>query len=375
MVIFFAGGLGMASYLSRMPHVRDVLAASTGQLSLLVFALSLGSMTGMLAASHVDAWLGPRRSMLAFAVVQQGGLVVAAVGTDAGSYAAVAAGLATFGLGTGIVDVVMNVSAAAAEQARGRTVMPVFHAMFSLGTLAGAGIGSLAERYGVSMLAHLGGIVALDLLAVTLTNRWVPRPAPHADEPQGVRARLSAWTDRATLLIGVVVLGMALAEGSANDWLALTMVDGHGVDNSAGAAALGVFLGAMTLVRLLGVRLIDRYGRTPVLRVCAALAFAGLSLMIFVDDPALAFVGAGVWGAGAALGFPIGMSAAAADPRRAAARVSVVSTIGYLAFLVAPPVIGFIGEHSSLRQALLIVLVAVAAAGLLSGAVRERAAS
>lgn len=370
--VFFAGGLGMASYLSRTPHVRDLLDASTSQMSLLIVALSAGSMIGMLAASHVDAAFGARRSMLAFSTLIQAGLIVAAVGAENHSFIGVAVGLAMFGLGTGIVDVVMNVSAAAAEQSRGRTIMPIFHAMFSLGTLVGAGIASLAERFHISMTTHLGIIVAVNLVAVTTTNRWVQQPAPHADEPQGVRARLSAWTDRSTLLIGLVVLGMALAEGSANDWLALTMVDGHGVDNSAGAAALGVFLGAMTLVRLFGVRLIDRYGSVDVLRWCAALAFVGLGLMIFVDSAVVAFIGAGLWGAGAALGFPIGMSAAAEDPRRAAARVSVVSTIGYIAFLVAPPVIGFIGEHSSLRQALILVLVVVALAGLMSPAVRER---
>lgn len=370
--IFFAGGLGMASYLSRTPHVRDLLDASTSQMSLLIVALSAGSMIGMLAASHVDAAFGARRSMLAFSTLIQAGLIVAAVGAENHSFIGVAGGLAMFGLGTGIVDVVMNVSAAAAEQSRGRTIMPIFHAMFSLGTLVGAGIASLAERFHISMTTHLGIIVAVNLVAVTATNRWVQQPAPHEDEPKGVRARLSSWTDRSTLLIGLVVLGMALAEGSANDWLALTMVDGHGVDNSAGAAALGVFLGAMTLVRLFGVRLIDRYGRVDVLRWCAALAFVGLGLMIFVDSAVVAFIGAGLWGAGAALGFPIGMSAAAENPRRAAARVSVVSTIGYIAFLVAPPVIGFIGEHSSLRQALILVLVVVALAGLMSPAVRER---
>lgn len=82
-----------------------------------------------------------------------------------------------------------------------------------------------------------------------------------------------------------------------------------------------------------------------------------------------------LWGAGAALGFPLGMSAAAVDPRYAAARVGVVSTIGYIAFLVAPPVIGFLGERTGLRHALLLVLVLVAAATLLSGALRERAES
>lgn len=373
--IFFVGGLGLASYLSRTPHVRDVLGASTGAMSALIFALSAGSMIGMLLASHVDAVLGSRRTMLVFAVVVQLGLLTAALGATAGSFGLVATGLAVFGLGTGIVDVVMNVSAAAAEQRRGRTVMPVFHAMFSLGTLVGAGLGTLTERLDVPMAAHIGAVCAVNLLAELVTNRWVPPAAAGGAARQSARERLAAWREPTTLLIGVVVLGMALTEGAANDWLALTMVDGHGVDNSTAAAALGVFLAAMTAVRLVGVRLVDAFGRVPVLRCCAGAAFTGLALVILVDSAAWAFVGIALWGAGAALGFPLGMSAAADDPRHAAARVSVVSTIGYLAFLVAPPVIGVVGEHAGLRQALLIVLVTVGIAGLLSAALRERAAS
>ena len=372
-VIFFAGGLGLASCLSRTPHVRDVLDASTSQMSGLIVALSAGSMIGMLLASHVDSALGSRRAMLVFAVVIQVGLFIAAIGTGAASFLAVAVGLAVFGLGTGIVDVVMNVSAAAAEQRRGKTMMPIFHAMFSLGTLAGASLGVLSEQLDVPMTAHIGTVVVINLVAVGWTNRWVQQPTVTHDAPmQSARQRLSAWRERPTLLIGLVVLGMALAEGAANDWLALTLVDGHAVSNETAAAGLGVFLAAMTAVRLFGVKLVDAYGRVPVLRVCAGSAFAGLSLMIFVDNAIVAFIGVALWGAGAALGFPLGMSAAADDPRHAAARVSVVSTIGYLAFLVAPPVIGFVGELAGLRRALLVVLVAILLAGLLSSAVRER---
>ena len=197
----------------------------------------------------------------------------------------------------------------------------------------------------------------------------------HEAEPPKTtwRERLSVWRDPRTLLIGVIVLGMAFAEGSANDWLALAMVDGHGVDNATGAFVFGVFVTAMTVGRLVGVRVLDRYGRVPVLRGSAVLASVGLLIVIFGPNAWVAGFGVVLWGLGSALGFPVGMSAAADDPRTAAASVSAVATVGYCAFLVGPPLIGFLGEHFGLLNALLVLLVLVAAAGAVAQAAREPA--
>jgi len=167
------------------------------------------------------------------------------------------------------------------------------------------------------------------------------------------------------------VLGMAFAEGSANDWLTLAMVDGHDVSKTAGALMFGIFVTAMTIGRLSGVFLLDRFGRVPVLRGSAVLAMVGLLIVIFGPSAEIAIVGIVLWGLGSSLGFPVGMSAAADDPKTAAARVSAVATIGYCAFLVGPPVIGVLGEHFGILRALLVVLVLVVAAGLASGAARE----
>ena len=89
-------------------------------------------------------------------------------------------------------------------------------------------------------------------------------------------------------------------------------------------------------------------------------------VVIFAPVAWLAGIGVVLWGLGSALGFPVGMSAAADDPRNAAARVSAVATIGYLAFLVGPPLVGFVGEHVGLLNALLMVLALVAVAGIVS---------
>lgn len=375
LVIFALSGFAIATWLSRNPTIRDLLHASTGELGWIVFGLAIGSLTGITLSSHVLAKLGPRRTLVLTMTVNAAGLVVAGVGASTlTSPEVVVCGLVLFGLGAGACDVSMNVEGAANERALGRNIMPLFHASFSLGTVLGAGIGALAEWLDVPVLAHVSAVAVLLVVGVVLSVRHLPAVVDDGstdEEPASTwRDRLRSWTERRTLLIGLIVLGMAFAEGSANDWLALAMVDGHHVNNATGSVVFGVFVASMTIGRVLGVRVLDRFGRVLVLRVTAVMAVAGLLVVIFVLPPALAIVGVVIWGLGASLGFPVGMSAAADDPRTAAGRVSAVATMGYMAFLVGPPAIGLVGEHVGLLRALLLVAILIVVAGAVSGAAR-----
>jgi MFS family permease len=123
-------------------------------------------------------------------------------------------------------------------------------------------------------------------------------------------------------------------------------------------------------VRLFGGPLVDRFGRVLVLRILAVAAASGILLFILAPSFPLVLVGAALWGIGASLGFPLGMSAAADDPAKAAARVSAAATIGYVAFLGGPPVLGIISEHIGLLNTLFILVGLVVASGLFSGAAR-----
>ncbi len=131
----------------------------------------------------------------------------------------------------------------------------------------------------------------------------------------------------------------------------------------------------MTAMRFFGGRAIDVYGRVTVLRASMAAAAAGLGFFVFAGNIWLATAGAALWGVGAALAFPMGMSAAADDPKYAAARVSVVSTIGYVAFLAGPPLLGYLGDLTGIRLALLAIGVPILGALLLAGAARPLRAS
>jgi MFS family permease len=179
-----------------------------------------------------------------------------------------------------------------------------------------------------------------------------------------------AWREPRTVLIGLIMLGFGFTEGVANDWLAISLVDGYQSSETVAALGYGTFVTAMTLSRLFGGEAIGRWGRVRVLRATVLSGAAGVLLVIAGAGVPLVLVGALLWGAGASLGFPIGMSAAADDPARAAIRVSVAGSIGYAAFLAGPPLVGVLAQHFGVLQAMLCVFVALAIGLLTSGAAK-----
>ena len=136
-----------------------------------------------------------------------------------------------------------------------------------------------------------------------------------------------------------------------------------------------MFSVAMTVVRVLGGPLVDRIGRVWTLLVLAVTAVVGLVLFILAPSVPIALIGVALWGAGASLGFPLGMSAAADDPAKAAASVTAAATIGYVAFLCGPPILGLISEDIGLLPTLWILVGLIALSGFASGAAKPIAGS
>lgn len=369
-VVFIANGVAFASIFARTPALRDAFALSPVQLGLLLLCLSGGAVAGLPLSGLLVQRLGPARSVAVAAATSASGMAVLAAALLGGSVSGAAAALVLIGLGTGVWDVAMNVEGAAVEQRLARPFMPQLHGGFSIGAVGGAGVAAACASFGVPFAAQLLG-VGVVVLAVVLTavRSFLPAAADAMDGPAGYGV-LAAWREPRTLLVGLMVLGFAFTEGTANDWLAVALVDGHGASEALGAAGFGLFVAAMTVLRLLGGGLLARFGRVAVLRTGAAVAIGGLLVVVLGDGLGWAAAGAVLWGVGAALGFPVGMSAAADDPARAAARVSVVSSVGYTAFLAGPPLIGLVAEHDGVLQALLVVLAALLVAFLAAGASR-----
>lgn len=370
--VFALNGFAYASWLARIPEARGVLGLSPGQLGMLLLALSAGSIGALPAAGIVIERFGAARIVASGAILGACGLVAIGLGISAlGSTWVVAAGLLAYGAGTSAWDVAMNVEGAAVERELGRTIMPRFHAAFSLGTACGAGLGALMAAIRLPIALHLSVVAVLAAVWTARTVRtFLPARGEYAAREKPAHP-LRAWLEPRTILIGLMVLALALTEGIANDWLAVALVDGYQVEEWVGAAGFAVFVLAMTAGRVAGAVLLDRFGRASVLWATMALAAAGVLLIVFGGWGPLVVAGIVLWGLGASLGFPVGMSAAADDPTRSAARVSVVSTIGYTAFLAGPPIIGFIAEHVGTLGALLLVAILLVPSALVVPAARE----
>ncbi|WP_340384366.1 MFS transporter [Streptomyces sp. SS7] len=371
---FLIAGIAMSSWVTRTPAIRDRLEVSTAQMGLVLFGLSLGSMAGISLSGRLVSRFGTRPVIVWGTWLLIAGMAVICAGALASSVAGVTAGLCLFGAGMGGGDVAVNVDGTDVERISGRTTLPALHGCFSLGTVFGAAAGMAATAAGVPVHQHLAVVVLLVAGLLLFAARAIPagtgRLVPEARREGGVEGPHPAvWKDGRLLLIGAIVLAMALAEGSANDWLPLLMVDGHGMDATAGSLVYAGFAAAMTVGRFTGTYVLDRFGRTTVVRASAASGALGLLIVIVSDSPVLAGAAVLFWGLGASLGFPLALSAAGESGPDETARVSLVAVIGYVAFLVGPPGLGFLGDHLGLRPAMLVVLGCVACAAFLAPAV------
>jgi len=361
-IVFGVNGFAFATWMSRVPDAKQILDLTPGALGVMLLSISVGSLLGLPVAGRIAHRWGAAFTVRLGAVASLPGLVLAAVAVQyGGSMYWAMPGLFLVGLGFGVWDVSQNLEGTIVEQGLGRAIMPWFHAMFSGGTVLGALIGAALVWSGVGMVPHLTLVAVVAAGAVWwATRQFLPAFDEAGHEPDAVAGgepaakQRSAWLEPRTLLIGLVVLAAAFTEGTANDWMAVAFVDGHDVSNAVGVIALAVFLLFMTAGRILGTGMLDRFGRVPVLRVLFGLAIVGCLLVVF-GNVWIALAGAAVWGVGASLGFPVGMSAAADDPKRAPLRISVVATIGYTAFLAGPPLLGFLGNHFGVLRALLVV--------------------
>ncbi|MEE2521107.1 MFS transporter [Pseudarthrobacter sp. J75] len=401
-IAYGASGIAFSSWVSRLPAIRDSLDLTPANIGVLLLCLSLGSFVSVSASGLIVLHFGSKGTIRIGSIMVGAGLVLAGLGTTVLTHpVAVAAGLAVIGLGTGSWNTASNVEGAAVERALGRHIMPRLHGAFSLGTVAGSGLGAWAAWAGLPVAWHLGAAGAVVALSVSVASAWFradvestpgervyaqdtfedpqtgPIPILPIADPAGSapvdnkRMIAQAWRDKRTLLLGVMVLGLALAEGAAGDWVALALADSYHQSDAAGAVGYGLFVTFMTIGRFAGTHVLDRFGRVPVMRACVLLAVFGLALFVFAPAPWVAFVALALWGLGSSLGFPVGMSAAADDPAKAAARVSVVSTIGYGAFLCGPPLLGLLAEHIGILHSLLAVLAMLVVSFLLSPVARK----
>lgn len=380
---FLLPGAALATWSARIPAIKAGLGLSDGVLSLGLLAVGVGALVSMQIVGHVVDRHGSATAMVPSAGLLGVGLVGPALSGDP---AELIGALFFLGACFGWLDVAMNVHAVQVERAYGRPIMASFHAMYSLGGLAGALYGSVLARAGVSPAVTFAAIGVPMAVLVVAAGRWLLPPearswptAPGAARTAGARKGGRLHPRRLAgpvLLLGMLGLFCFLDEGSAADWSSVYLHDSLHSSAALAPLAYGTFSVTMALGRLAGDRIVARFGRVQVVRYGAAIAAVGMLAGLLASTPVAGIVGFGALGAGLSCIVPqIFTAAGNLDPQRAGRMVAQASSLSYLGILLGPVAIGAIATFVGLPVALGLPVLLAFMVALWAGAVRPPARS
>ncbi len=367
LAVFALNGFALGGWFVRIPAVQDRLGIGEGLLGVALLGAAVGALLSMTVTGGLISRLGSRRVVGATALLLPISLIPLAL---APNVVALALALLLVGAANGALDVSMNSHAVAVEDRYGRRIMSSFHAAFSFGALAGSVLGGGVAYLGVEVLPHfLVVFVLATLAAVPAYRALLPSDADAAEGGAPAFARPT----RALFGLGVISFCVLLGEGAMSDWSAVYLDNTLETGPGFAAAGYAAFSLAMTLGRLFGDRLTERFGPTRLVRLCGAVAAVGLGVALAVGDPVFALVGFACAGAGFSVVFPLALSAAGQTEDVATGpALAAVSTAAYTGFLVGPPTIGFVAEVAGLGTALYLVVGLSTAVFLLGGTVRSK---
>lgn len=347
-LMFIVNGTVIGGYGGLLPSLRDKLGIGATQIAIMLFCGGIAAIAAMQIGGRLADALGAREITLAALPLLIAGMITIGL---APAFPIAVVGSVLIGLGNGAMDVAMNAIGVQVEAARQRPIMSFFHAFWSIGTFIGAGAvlllaTVLALRGGaiVAPLSILIGVAAL--LALGVLFKITPKAAVVHHTVDGVKTPIpkAAW------ILGVMALAFGLSEGTATDWSSLHVTDVAGVDPTTGALGLITVSAFMVIIRLLGDRLVTRFGRRAVVRFGALFAAVGYMTVTLVSGLPMLVVG---W---ALVGFGVGMIApqvyAVAGHIGGGRVLAVVVTFGYAAFLIGPAFIGFLVNQLGIHHAM-----------------------
>ncbi|KOG37606.1 transporter [Streptomyces decoyicus] len=362
---FFAmDGFLFAGWVVRIPAIKAQTGAGAGALGLALLGVSAGAVAFMVITGRLCRRFGSAAVTTASAAAMALSIVLPPL-----THSATALGLVllVFGAAYGSLNVAMNSAAVDLISTLRRPVMPSFHAAFSLGGMLGAGLGGLIAG-SLSPTVHLLLLAAIGLLVTAVAGRAlrthrapaVPEQLPATEE---TRPRGAGRGRRLVLVFGLIALCTAYGEGAMADWGALHLSQDLAAGPGTAAAGYAVFALAMTIGRLTGTAVVQRFGAARALIAGGMTATAGMLLGALAPTAWTACAGFAVAGLGLANIFPIAI--ARAGETGGPDGVAMASTVGYGGMLLGPPAIGFLAEAVGLPVALTtLALLAAVAAGI-----------
>jgi MFS family permease len=348
-LLFFLHGLIVATWLSRIPAFQGRLRLNPGELGLALLGTACGALVSMPITGALVSRLGSRAIATTSSVLMAASLLLLPLTPNRWW---LTAALVVFGICSGAMNVSMNAQAVFLEQRGGRAIMSSFHALFSLGAMAGAALGGFAAAQGMTPWRHFAIGAAIYIMAALVSGPML-FGSDRGQPGQPAFARIT----RPLAGLGCLAFCILLNEGAMADWSSVYMRRSLLTSEATAATGYAAFSFAMAAGRLAGDWMTEHFGRVSIVRFGASLAACGLFLgLIFpsVGATLAAFIAVG---AGFSAIVPLAFGAAGRNGASPGAGLAAVNTAGYLGFLSGPAIIGLSANLIGLRASLGIVVV------------------
>ena len=375
--LFFTNGALFANLIPRYPQIKADLELGNAAYGLAVAAFPTGAIVAGMAAGIVIRRFGSARVAVAGTLVTSLGVLAAGL---APSVLVLAAALFLAGAMDAITDVAQNAHGLRVQRRYGRSIINSFHAIWSIGAVTGGAMAAAAIALDLPLAVHLSISGTLFVLVALVALRFcLPGPETEPEQDPATPAQAAAVPAvraRTWLIIGALVLiaiGGTIVEDAGNSWAALYL--SGSLRTAAEIAAWGyiALVGAQFVGRLIGDRLVDRFGQRTVARAGGLIVAAGMGLALAVPTVAGTILGFAAAGFGVATLVPAAMHQADELPGlKPGTGLTVVSWLMRLGFLLSPPVVGAIADATSLRAGLMVVPVAGVLVIVLAGVLQPR---
>ncbi|GAA0587789.1 MFS transporter [Paractinoplanes ferrugineus] len=358
-LMFLIAGMTIGTWTARIPTIQHNIKMADGKLSICLLLLAAGGLVGMRAAGRLIDRHGSTTVMVLPSLGLGGALLLAG---HAPTWTTLAAALLAFGILHGTLNVAMNAAAVSCQSAYGRPIMTSFHALFSIGGVAGALLSAACAHLGLSVADAFAAAAVMSTAAAGWSiHRLIPAPvSTPSDQGSDSTAAADPVQRRPRtriLLLGLLAFSALISEGAAADW-ASTYLTRLGATPAMAATAYAAFAASMTLGRLVGDRLTAAVAPAALLRGCGLIGGGGLALGLLGGTPVTAIAGFACLGAGLSCVVPLLYSTAGSlDPARPGAALSRVAALGYLGYVTGPAIIGGAAVHIGLGNALFILPV------------------
>lgn len=365
---FFLYAFGFGGFFPRLGELQRSLGVTEGELGLGLIGTAAGTLISLTLAGRLVERIGHRPILLLMPVLIP---AVYALASHVHGTLGLFMTLVPAGLLIGLIEVVVNLEADRVEHQQGRRIMNRSHAFWSFGFFSAGLLGALSARLGVSPQWQLALMVPLAAaLTLLLLGRFEAAPARSGgnDEPTPHVAKPTA----AIMALVALTLSALVLEGAGFDWSAIYMRDVFGAEPFVGGLAVATGAFAQAMARYLADSHVERHSPLVVARVLLGVLGLGTTLVVLAPHPAVALTGFALMGIGTSVMFPLAMSAAAQrTDRPAAINVAALAQFGFVAFLLAPPSLGWVAEAWGIRASFAVGLPLVLISLLATGALRR----